>query len=109
MTIGRKEIEDTMEFLSRMIDASGAEFGDKLSNWREGQFDVVEEDLREFIREYVTQQVIIESLSQIGERLSGEERTLEEMIVVALNRVTAIAITHGITLGLELHRRYCVA
>jgi len=108
-SIGRTEIDETVEFLENAIKASHAEWGDKLVNWRAGQFGVVEEDLREWVVEYVKEQVLAEIVTQVKAMLfdDKEYESYEDAVLAAMYRLTAQGVVQGITLGLELHRRYC--
>jgi hypothetical protein len=112
MTISRKEIDETVKFLEDMVKASHAEWGDKLSRWREGQYGVVDDDLKAWVLEYTTQQVLAETVEAMQDTMrqllyDDNPLPLEEQISSSMERLTAVAVTQGITLGLELHRRYC--
>ena len=105
--IGKTELDETTAFLSEMTHASEAEWGEKLSTYREHQFNMNEVDLREYVQDYVSGQVLFEILETLRLKLVGRgPETLEEGIHSSMMRLTAIAIIHGLTLGLELQRRY---
>jgi NAD-dependent oxidoreductase involved in siderophore biosynthesis len=105
--IGKTELNDTTKFLGEMTEASHAEWGEKLSKYREYQFNMNEDDLREFVHDYVSTQVLFEILDTLKRQLRGEgPKRFEEGVHQSMTRLTAIAIIHGLTLGLELQRRY---
>lgn len=104
--IGKKEIDETVDFLESVMVASGADWGDKLATWREGQYGTVEDDLREWCRRYSEQQVMMEVLTQLKEELEGTYENYEHAVYEGMKRISLIAVVQGITIGLELQRRY---
>src|SRR5262245_8624287 len=107
--IGEQELKDTLQFLEDVASASDAEWGDKMSTWRAGQYGMDEEILASFVRWYSHTAAVEEVADQLMDLLNGRlplDMTAEQLDHLALVSVTRRALVQGITIGLELHRRY---
>lgn len=109
--IGNTELRELEDFLLKLVDASAAKEG-AIPLYVKNQYEINTDELVDYSFDWaqrVTRKLLMENMKQsVLDLLSGEYTSgWEEDLLSLLYGVGTNCYLHGVTMGLELHRRHC--
>jgi len=111
-TIRTAELKDTEQLLRNIVQASG-ETNESMAQYVEVQYGVDREELAEYAMEWGTEVTRTELHDQLRMKMvmlltgQADDTPMDLSIIQTMYTIGALCYLHGVTMGLELHRRYC--